>query len=309
MTENAEEMAKLGKGGARLRFGLGALDLHLGGGLRPGTVTVIAGATGAGKTQLGLRWAAAGAEQEGSRGVVVDVTSRGDSQNHEEYAREQLGWKPEGFATDTALDWERMWDLEREIGEIYRPFVATGRRVTRPDLEADAWHDWQRDMGRVLRQTAAFAYGQMVRGVRRFVVDGFEPTARASESIQFDYFEYLYHRILRQEHDWAAREVFREAFRAQQEKVETHAYDSGRVGVVVLYTTPHLMLDDLLAAPIGGGDLMATANTVIVMGRTRQADGGLGRALAVVKHRGSVCGDEPLAYSLTAGGPKFHVED
>lgn len=294
---------------ARQRFGLGALDLHLGGGLRPGTLTVIAGATGAGKTQLGLRWAAFGRDQEAAPGALVDVTSRGDPQNHEEYARNQLGWELTRFAADRALDWDALWDLDRPIGEIYRPFATSGRRVTRPDLDPDAWHAWQMDMARVLRQTAAYAYGHLVRGARRFVVDGFEPTGKASESAQFDYFEYLYERILRQDHDWAARELFREAFRAQESRVAAHPYDPSRTGVVVLYTTPQTFLDDLLAAPIGGGDLMATANTVILMGRTRRSDGALGRALVVVKHRGSACRDEPLAYTLTHSGPLFHVED
>ena len=36
------------------------MDRELGGGLLPGTLTVVAGATGIGKTQLGLRWAEAG---------------------------------------------------------------------------------------------------------------------------------------------------------------------------------------------------------------------------------------------------------
>jgi hypothetical protein len=295
--------------GRRRRFGLGALDLHLGGGLKAGTLTVIAGATGAGKTQLGLRWAVAGRDQEGQPGAIVDVTSRGDSQNHEAYAGEQLAWEIDAFAPDRVLDWDRLWDFEAAIGGIYRPFAAAGRRVTRPDLDPDGWHAWQMDLARVLRGTAAFAYAHLVRGVRRFLIDGFEPTGRASESAQFDYFEYLYERILRQDHGWAAREVFREGFRSQQARVEAHPYDAGETGVVVLYTTPHNMLDDLIAAPIGGGDLMATANTVILMGRTRRANGGLGRALAVVKHRGSACSDEPLAYSLTASGPVFHVED
>lgn len=293
----------------RQRFGLGALDLHLGGGLRPGTLTVVAGATGAGKTQLGLRWAAFGRDQEGQRGVILDVTSRGDSQSHELYAGSQLGWTPATFTTDRALDWDSLWATDQSQGEIFRPFATARRRVTRPDLDPDAWHAWQMDMARVLRATAAFAYGHLVRGVRRFVVDGFEPTGRASESVQFDYFEYLYERILRKDHDWAARELFREVFRAQQPRVEAHPYDAARTGVVVLYTTPQTMLDDLIASPIGGGDLLATATTVILMGRTRRADGALGRALSVVKHRGSACRDEPLDYSLTQGGLVFHVED
>src|SRR3954454_19812068 len=57
-------------------FGIDALDQLLGGGLMPGTLTVLAGATGAGKTQLGLRWADAGLKADGRRGVVCDLTSR-----------------------------------------------------------------------------------------------------------------------------------------------------------------------------------------------------------------------------------------
>ena len=41
----------------RQGFRVDSLDRLLGGGLLPGTLTVVAGATGAGKTQLGLRWA------------------------------------------------------------------------------------------------------------------------------------------------------------------------------------------------------------------------------------------------------------
>jgi predicted ATP-dependent serine protease len=67
---------------ARQAFGIEELDRDLGGGLLPGTLTVVAGATGAGKTQLGLRWANAGLSAEGHRGVLCDLTSRGDSQNH-----------------------------------------------------------------------------------------------------------------------------------------------------------------------------------------------------------------------------------
>ena len=54
----------------RQQFQIEGLDEMLGGGLLPGTLTVIAGATGAGKTQLGLRWANAGLSAEGHRGVI-----------------------------------------------------------------------------------------------------------------------------------------------------------------------------------------------------------------------------------------------
>lgn len=51
----------------RFSTGIPALDDLLGGGLVPGTLTVVMGATGIGKTQLGLQFADAGRKQEGQR--------------------------------------------------------------------------------------------------------------------------------------------------------------------------------------------------------------------------------------------------
>ena len=42
------------------------------------------------------------------------------------------------------------------------------------------------------------------------VFDGLEPAERFSESIQFEFFEYVYHHVLRQDDEWAAREWLRE---------------------------------------------------------------------------------------------------
>ena len=65
--------------------------IFLGGGLLPGTLTVVMGATGIGKTQLGSRLCQCRQhEQEGQRGILFDLTSRGDSQNHAEYAQATL---------------------------------------------------------------------------------------------------------------------------------------------------------------------------------------------------------------------------
>ena len=58
----------------------------LGGGLLPGTLTVVAGATGIGKTQLGVHYAHAGASDESRRGVIYDLTARGDAQSQSDYA-------------------------------------------------------------------------------------------------------------------------------------------------------------------------------------------------------------------------------
>ena len=288
----------------RQGFGIGALDELLGGGLLPGTLTVIAGATGTGKTQLGLRWADAGLKVEGHRGVICDLTSRGDAQNHANYARDQFGWAIKEYPADVPLDLDSVWDFEAPRGDYYHPFERAGRRVTKHDLEPDDWHAWKSDLARVLRKSVAFFYEHLVWGTRRVVIDGIEPTERFSDSIQFEFFEYLYHQVLRKDDEWAARELFRERFRANQAQVEAHRYDQKAVGCLYLYTTPHILLDDLMAEPIGEGDIFSNANTIILLGRTREP-GRLGRSVYVAKHRGSACGDEIHPYRLTDQGLVF----
>jgi len=285
----------------RQGFGIEGLDAMLGGGLLPGTLTVIAGATGAGKTQLGLKWANQGSTAEGRRGVICDLSSRGDAQNHDAYAREQFGWEIAEHQVDGPVDLAPVWDFQHPLGDYYHPFARAGRRVTRRDLEPDEWHAWKSDLARILRGSAAYFYSQFVRGSRRVVVDGIEPTERFAESIQFEFFEYLYQHVLRKEDEWAAREVFRELYRANAERVHAHRYDHKAIGCLYLYTTPHVLLDDLMAQPIGEGDIFSNANTIILMGRTKEA-GRMGRALYVAKHRGSAGSDEIQPYRLTDRG-------
>jgi len=287
--------------GGRQAFGIGALDALVGGGLLPGTLTVLAGSTGVGKTQLGLRWADQGAAAEGRRGVVCDLTSRGDAQNHADYARRQFGWDLLPFDAAATPDLDAFWDDSKPAADYLHPFTKAGRRVTRRDLEPDEWHAWKTDLARVLRVSGAFFYRNFVLGSRRVVIDGVEPSERPSESIQFEFFEYLYHQVLRKEDSWAARELFRERFRANESRVAANPYDHSQIGCLYLYTTPDVMLDDMLARPIGEGDVFANANTVILMGRTREA-GKLGRALHVAKHRGSACSDAIHPYRITDHG-------
>jgi KaiC/GvpD/RAD55 family RecA-like ATPase len=287
----------------RQGFGIPGLDERLGGGLKPGTLTVIAGATGAGKTQLGLTWADAGrsAPGEGHRGIICDLTSRGDAQNHADYARDLFDWTVRPEPAEAPLDLPAIFDFAQAPGDYFHPFSKTGRRVTRRDLEHDDWHAWKTDLARVLRRSVAYFYSQFVRGTRRVVVDGIEPSDRMSESIQFEFFEYLYHQVLRKEDEWAAREVFREHYRASIPMVHGHRYDHESIGCLYLYTTPHVLLDDLMAQPIGEGDVFTNANTIILMGRTKQ-EGRMGRALYVAKHRGSACSDEIIPYTITDKG-------
>ncbi len=77
----------------RVKFGIEKLDAMLGGGLLPGALTVVYGATGAGKTQLGLTFGANGEQFEKHKGIIFDMTTRGDSQRHEEYSKRLFGWE------------------------------------------------------------------------------------------------------------------------------------------------------------------------------------------------------------------------
>ena len=79
--------------GTRQSTGILRLDQALGGGLIPGTLAVVMGATGIGKTQLGVSYAFTGQQQEQQTGILFDMTTRGDSQNQPEYAERMFGWK------------------------------------------------------------------------------------------------------------------------------------------------------------------------------------------------------------------------
>jgi KaiC/GvpD/RAD55 family RecA-like ATPase len=288
----------------RHSFGIEALDRDLGGGLLPGTLTVVAGATGVGKTQLGLHWADTGSSGEGRRGIVCDLTSRGDSQNHASYAARLFGWELTEYPLALEPTFDRAWDFNRTIGDYFHPVDRAGRRVTRADVDPDAWHEWKSDLARVLRCAVGFFYQQFAKGARRVVFDGLEPALKFSDSIQFEFFEYIYHHVLRQDDEWAAREWLREQYRANEQMVLSHRYEQRSIGCLLLYTTPTVMLEELMAQPIGQGDIFSNANTIILMGRTQHA-GQFGRALAIPKHRGSACGDQVLRYRITPLGLVF----
>ncbi len=124
---------------ARHAFGWEELDRALGGGLLPGTLTVVAGATGVGKTQLGLRWAQSGQNGEGRRGVICDLTSRGDSQNHAEYASRTVRLGPERVSADECAE------LRPRLG-----FHAADRRLFPPDRPRRPTGHARRSRGRAV---------------------------------------------------------------------------------------------------------------------------------------------------------------
>ena len=281
----------------RLSTGVPGLDALLGGGLIPGTLTVVAGASGIGKTQLGVQFAAAGQSQEGRRGIVFDMNARVDSQSHAEYAQRMFGWKLREADAERTAEPLELLDPAHDPGEFLHVFRHDGRRLNQRDVSFDTWHDWQAELAAKLNATIAFFYGNFSRGCRRAVVDGVEPTERQSQSIQFELFEYVYHQIMRKEHDWVARDLLRQNFRAHADWVADHAYDHKQVACLLLYTTHETMLDRLIERPLDDGDLLAGANTIIYLGKVRNGQR-LDRGLYVGKHRGSACSDQIATYRI-----------
>ena len=285
----------------RITTGNERLDERLGGGLLPGTLTVVMGASGIGKTQLGVKFADHGRQQEGEPGILFDLTSRGDSQNHADYAKRLCNWDLAPQPTGDRADISQIWDRDSTRRDYMHIFSHSGRRVTSADMTEDQWREWKYEQSKKLDQAIAYFYGNFAHGVRRCVIDGVEPVDKAAESIQFEMFEYIYHQILRKEHDWVARDLFRIAFRDNAETITKHAYDHNDIGCMLLYTSHEVMLDDLLVRPIESGDVLSNANTIILMGKTRDGNK-MCRALHVAKHRGSACDESIVPFTIDENG-------
>lgn len=284
----------------RQSTGVKGLDALLGGGLLPGKLTVIVGATGIGKTQLGLQYCQAGESQDGCRGAILDVAARGDSQSHHQYAQRMFDWTLQSMSPGHSFDSQSFFDSPSNSDYLHL-FDYQGRRVTRQDLAWDDWRDWQAQLNAKLQTGIAFLYGGFVRGVRRVVVDGVEPAARSHESIQLNLFEYVYHQILRKEAEWVARDLFRENYRRCAEQVQQNLYDHEQIGCLLLYTSHEVMLDELITRPLEEGDSLSNANTLIYMGKVRQGDR-LSRALYIAKHRGSACDERIVPFEIDDRG-------
>lgn len=286
--------------GPRLSTGVDGLDDRLGGGLIPGTLTLVIGATGIGKTQLGMQFANQGRQQEGTRGIVFDMSARIDSQNHANYARRMFDWPLDSHGGEQ-FSADRFFDADRAVGEYLRVFEQQRRRVTQQELGFDAWHDWQVELAAQLELTIDFFYSNFVRGARRAVIDGIEPVERQNQSIQFELFEYVYHQILRKESAWVARDLFRQSYREHAATIERRAYEPGQIGALLLSTAHETMLDDLISRPLVDGDALAAANTLIYMGKIRDGER-FSRGLFIAKHRGSACSDEILRFTIDDRG-------
>ena len=285
----------------RLSTGVPGLDEKLGGGLLPDTMTVLVGSSGIGKTQFGLQFLHASRSPDERPGVIYDLTTRGDSQNHAEYARRLFDRTLREENPERRIDCDTFFSHDEYWGDYLRVFTSRGRKVTRRDLDFDQWHDWQAELSKHLDTTIGFFFHHFTRGVRRFIVDGIEPVEHQGESIQFELLEYIYHQIVRKEPDWVARDLFRQHYREHAEQIAQHLYRKEEVGCMVLYTAPETSLDALIERPLDEGDLLVGANTIIYLGKIR--DGvKFRRAMYVAKHRGSVCPDDILLYEIDDRG-------
>ena len=199
------------------------------------------------------------------------------------------------------MDLDSFFRADRGPGDYLHVFQQRGRRVTRRDMDFEAWHDWQAELARRLEATIAFFYGNFTRGVRRAVIDGIEPVDRPSDSVQIELFEYVYHQILRKDAEWVARDLFRQHYLRHAEAVARHVYDPARIGCLLLYTSHETTLDGLIERPLDEGDLLANASTVIHVGKIREGTH-FRRAMYVSKHRGSDCTDQLIPYHIDDGG-------
>lgn len=285
----------------RLSTGIAGLDERLGGGLLPGTLTVVAGATGVGKTQLGVHFAAAGNNSEPRRGVFCDLATRGDAQGHAAYAARIAGWSLATATTDAPAAAAELFAADPAWPDYLHAWDYSGRRVTRGSVSPEVWQDWNAELARKLAVCIGFFYGAFLRGARRVVVDGLEPCENPADSVQFELFEYVYHQILRKEHDWVARDLLREQFRAHADQVAAQPYECRDVACLLLLTTKEILLSDLIARSLAEGDVLANANTVLYLGRQPQGDR-VGRALYIAKHRGSACSEEIVPYTIDERG-------
>jgi len=285
---------------SRQSTGIPELDQHLGGGLVPGTLTVVVGATGIGKTQLGVQFAHAGDRQEGAYGVFFDMSTRGDSQSHLEYAQRIFNWVPLVADSSEPPDLENFFQFQ-QAWQLMHVFDYQGKRVSRREMDWDSLGHWQKQLNEKLQTTIGFFYSNFTQGCRRVVIDGMEPVDVPSESIQVELFEYVYHQILRKDPMWVARDLFRQRFRQNAELAEKHSYPTSEIGCVLLQTSKESMLDQLISKPLDEGDLLSGANTVICMGKLLDGTK-ISRALYIAKHRGSRATEDIIPYTINDQG-------
>lgn len=278
------------------------MDERLGGGLLPGTLAIVYGATGIGKTHLGLAFAHHGRQADGVPGLVFDMNGRGDSQQHHEYAQRLFAWSL-GRWTHAVPPMAEPHPPAAEMQAFYCdafPWVGSLRdyQVPTPDGPEFDW-GWKAAYNRALQTVRPFFYFHFCAGSRRVMVDGVEPMAVPAEAIQFFLFDGLYRKVIHGDSETLGMELCLPVWR-HREFIDRHRYDHRAVSTLLLVTTEETRLEDLLGRKTEAGDLGAVANTILVMGSERVGTR-VGRFLCVVKHRGSPMSDEIAEFRI---GPR-----
>jgi len=289
----------------RVSTGFARLDAMLGGGLLPGTLTVVYGATGIGKTHLGLAFADHGREADGARGLLVDLNARGDSQQHAPYAARLHGWQLERWThavMPMAAPYPPPAQMEARYLDVF-PWV--GRRseyeVTTPDGREFDW-GWKAAYARALYTARPFFYFHFAAGARRVAIDGIEPFA-SEDAIQLYVIDELYRKIVHRDAETLGMEICLPVWQ-HRAFIDAHRYDHTAISTVLLVTTEEARLEDLVARKTGAGDVGAVANTVLLMGREKVGNR-LGRFVCVAKHRGSAMSDEIAEFRIGERGLEF----
>ena len=290
----------------RVSTGIAKLDAMLGGGLLPGTLTVVYGATGIGKTHLGLAFGQHGRAVDGAPGLLLDMNARGDSQQHHAYAERLFGWSlgrwthavtPMADPYPPAGQMEAFYcDAFPWVGRLRDYQVQTGDGV-----EFD-WN-WKAVYNHALYTVRPFVYFHLGAGSRRVVVDGIEPMDVPAEYIQPYLFDELYRKVIHRDSETLGMEICMPVWK-HREFIDAHRYDHAAVTTVLLVTTEETLLEHLIARKVAAGDIGAVANTIVVMGSERVGRR-LGRFVCVVKHRGSAMSDEIAEYRVTEQGLTF----
>ena len=293
----------------RVSTGIRKLDEMLGGGLLPGTLAVVYGATGIGKTHLGLTFARHGRVADGASGLVLDMTGRGDSQQHAEYASRLFDW-PLRRWEHTVVPMSPPLPPDGALDAYYSdalPWIGRVRdyQVPSPDGWEFDWN-WKSSYARALYTVRPFFYFHFANGTRRVVVDGVEPMESAAESIQLYIFNDLYQKVIHREAETLGMEICLPVWQ-YRDFIESHRYDHRDVTTLLLMTSEETRLEDLIARKVEAGDLGAVANTIILMGRERVGNR-LGRFCCVAKHRGSAMSDDIVPYHVTEEGLVFPEE-
>ncbi len=287
----------------RVSTGSPKLDEMLGGGLLPGTLTVVYGATGIGKTHLGLSFCDHGARADGARGIVFDMNARGDSQQHHAYAARLHGWDLKRW-THTVLPMADPYPPAEQMQAFYcdaLPWAGKLRDYQVPTADGLEFEwNWKAQYNQTLYTVRPFVYFHLGAGSRRIVVDGIEPMDVPGDYIQPYIFNDLYRKVIHRDSETLGMEICLPVWQ-HKAFIDAHRYDHAAVTTLLLVTTEETQLEHLIARKVAAGDIGAVANSIVVMGSERVGNR-LDRFLCVVKHRGSAKSDDIVEYRVTERG-------